>query len=46
MDHTARIPVAVGGGPGEKPWRRRIRRIAALPVLTAVALVTASVLVD
>jgi hypothetical protein len=46
MDHTARIPVAVGCGPAAQPWRRRIRWIAAVPVLAAVALVAVAVAVD
>ncbi|MEU1076286.1 MULTISPECIES: hypothetical protein [unclassified Streptomyces] len=46
MDHTARIPVAVSGGAAPQPWRRRIRRIAAVPVLAAVAVVAMAVVVD
>ncbi|MFI0742755.1 hypothetical protein ACH4PU_32435 [Streptomyces sp. NPDC021100] len=46
MEHTARIPVAVGNGPAAQPWRRRIRRIAAVPVLAAVTLVAVAVVVD
>ncbi|MEU7031882.1 hypothetical protein AB0A60_34945 [Streptomyces sp. NPDC046275] len=46
MEHTAGIPVAVGSGPAAQPWRRRIRRIAAVPVLAAAALVAVAVVVD
>ncbi|MFH8257834.1 hypothetical protein [Streptomyces roseolus] len=46
MGDAARIPVAVGGGPAAQPWRRRIRWIAVVPVLAAVALVAVAVTVD
>ncbi|MFI6278095.1 hypothetical protein [Streptomyces sp. NPDC050988] len=46
MDHTARIPVAVGGGPATQPWRQRIRRIAAVPVLAAAVLVAVAATAD
>ncbi|RNG37999.1 hypothetical protein [Streptomyces botrytidirepellens] len=46
MDHTARIPVAVGGGLAAQPWRHRIRRIAAVPVLAAAVLVAVAAAAD
>ena len=46
MDRTARIPVSVGGGPAAQPWRQRIRRIAAVPVLAAAVLVAVAAAAD
>ncbi|MCX4681313.1 hypothetical protein OG413_45230 [Streptomyces sp. NBC_01433] len=47
MDHTAHAPVAVvGSAPAAQPWRRRIRRVAAVPVLAAGVLVAVVVAAD
>ncbi|MGW3932317.1 hypothetical protein ACWECC_30080 [Streptomyces microflavus] len=43
----AHAPVAVvGDGPAAQPWRRRIRRVAAVPVLAAAVLVAVAAAAD